>query len=75
MFVNIGTITEADNEAELAGVMAHEMAHVYMQHSAKQQDKGSLLEGLAGLAGALAGNVGGTLGTLARRASRSERAP
>ena len=53
MFVNIGTITEADNEAELAGVMAHEMAHVYMQHSAKQQEKGSLLEGLAGLAGAL----------------------
>ena len=66
MFVNIGTITEADNEAELAGVMAHEMAHVYMQHSAKQQEKGSLLEGLAGLAGALAGNMGGTLGTLAQ---------
>ena len=36
MFVNVGTITAADNEAELAGVMAHEMAHVYMQHSAKQ---------------------------------------
>ena len=55
MFVNIGTITAADNEAQLAGVMAHEMAHVYMQHSAKQQDKGSLLEGLAGIAGAIAG--------------------
>jgi Peptidase family M48 len=66
MFVNIGTITAADNEAELAGVMAHEMAHVYMQHSAKQQDKGSLLQGLAGLAGALAGAVGGTAGTLAQ---------
>ena len=66
MFVNIGTIATVDNEAELAGVMAHEMAHVYMQHSAKQQEKGSLLEGLAGLAGALAGNVGGTFGDLAR---------
>ncbi len=66
MFVNIGTITAADNEAELAGVMAHEMAHVYMQHSAKQQDKGSLLEGLAGLAGAIAGGMGGTWGTLAQ---------
>jgi Zn-dependent protease with chaperone function len=64
MFVNIGTIGAVDNEAELAGVMAHEMAHVYMQHSAKQQDKGSLLEGLAGLAGAIAGN--GTVGSLAR---------
>jgi hypothetical protein len=66
MFVNIGTITAADNEAQLAGVMAHEMAHVYMQHSAKQQDKGSLLEGLAGLAGAVAGTMGGTLGSLAQ---------
>ncbi|HEX7330878.1 MAG TPA: M48 family metalloprotease [Pyrinomonadaceae bacterium] len=39
MFINIGTITAAKNEAELAGVMAHEMAHVYMQHSAKQASK------------------------------------
>lgn len=66
MFVNIGTITAASNEAELAGVMAHEIAHVYMQHSAKQQDKGSLLQGLAGLAGAIAGGLGGTAGTLAQ---------
>ena len=28
MFVNIGTLTSADSEAELAGVMGHEMAHV-----------------------------------------------
>jgi Zn-dependent protease with chaperone function len=66
MFVNIGTITAADTEAELAGVMAHEMAHVYMQHSAKQQDKSSLLEGLAGLAGAAAGALGGIAGTAAQ---------
>jgi Zn-dependent protease with chaperone function len=66
MFVNIGTITAADNEAELAGVMAHEMSHVYMQHSAKQQDKSSLLQGLAGLAGAAAGALGGAAGGLAQ---------
>src|SRR5579864_3554229 len=66
MFVNIGTIQAADNEAELAGVMAHEMSHVYMQHSAKQQEKSSLLGGLAGLAGAIAGSLGGTWGTLAQ---------
>src|SRR2546428_11099313 len=66
MFVNIGTITAASNEAELAGVMAHEMAHVYMQHSAKQQDKSSLLQGLAGLAGAAAGALGGAAGTAAQ---------
>jgi beta-barrel assembly-enhancing protease len=70
MFVNIGTITAADNEAELAGVMAHEMAHVYMQHSAKQQDKSSLLEGLAGLAGAAAGGLGGIAGTAAQTGIR-----
>src|SRR5689334_16945536 len=66
MFVNIGTITAADNEAELAGVMAHEMAHVYMQHSAKQQDKSSFLQSLAGLAGAAAGALGGVAGTAAQ---------
>jgi predicted Zn-dependent protease len=66
MFVNVGTIQSADNEAELAGVMGHEMSHVYMQHSAKQQEKSSLLGGLAGLAEAIAGNLGGTWGTLAQ---------
>lgn len=66
MFVNVGTIQAADNEAELAGVMAHEMSHVYMQHSAKQQEKASLVGGLAGIVGAIAGEMGGTLGTLAQ---------
>jgi len=36
MFVNVGAIVAANNEAELVGVMAHEMSHVNMQHSAKQ---------------------------------------
>jgi predicted Zn-dependent protease len=66
LFFNVGTITAADNEAELAGVMAHEISHVYMQHSAKQQSKGSLLEGLAGIVGAIVGRVGGTWGSLAK---------
>jgi hypothetical protein len=66
MFINIGTITSATNEAELAGVMGHEMAHVYMQHSAKQAGKAqttSLLSGLASLALGVsgAGNVAGGL--------------
>jgi beta-barrel assembly-enhancing protease len=57
MFVNVGTITAVDNEAELAGVMAHEMGHVYMQHSAKQLRKSAI----ADLLGAVAGAVGGSI--------------
>lgn len=64
MFVNIGTITAADNEAELAGVMAHEMAHVYMQHSVKQASKTSMTQGLLGVLGSVLGN--GTVGSLAK---------
>jgi Zn-dependent protease with chaperone function len=64
MFVNVGTITAAANEAQLAGVMAHEMSHVHMQHSAKQMEKAQLTQGLAGLAGAILGKKGGTLGAL-----------
>ncbi len=64
MFVNLGAITAASNEAELAGVMAHEMSHVYMQHSAKQMQKSQMMQGLAGLAGAILGSGGGVLGSL-----------
>jgi len=67
MFVNIGTITAAANEAQLAGVMAHEMSHVYMQHSAKQAYKDEWTQNLAGLVGAVAGTtVGGIGGQLAQ---------
>ncbi|HWZ45624.1 MAG TPA: M48 family metallopeptidase [Candidatus Saccharimonadales bacterium] len=64
IFINIGTIQAADNEAELAGVMAHEMSHVYMQHSAKQASKASLANVLVGIAGAVM--PGGAAGNLAR---------
>jgi hypothetical protein len=65
MFVNVGTITAAANEAELAGVMGHEMSHVYMQHSAKQASKAQTTSVLAGIAGAALGaTMGGTVGEL-----------
>jgi Zn-dependent protease with chaperone function len=57
MFVNVGTITAAKSEAELAGVMGHEMAHVYMQHSAKQAGKAQTTSMIAGIA---SGILGGT---------------
>jgi len=53
IFVNVGTITAAENEAQLAGVLAHEMSHVYMQHSAKQAPKATAAQIIAGLAGAV----------------------
>src|SRR5271169_1084557 len=67
MFINIGTITAASNEAELAGVMAHEMSHVIMQHSAKQADKAQWTGLLAGLASGVAGaTLGGIVGQAAQ---------
>src|ERR1700756_1902686 len=64
IFVNLGTITAADNESELAGVLAHEMSHVYMQHSAKQAPKATVAQIIAGLAGAVLPQSG--LGSLGR---------
>src|SRR5262249_33608912 len=64
IFVNVGTIQAAENEAELAGVLAHEMSHVYMQHSAKQAPKATVAQIIAGLAGAVLPQSG--LGSLGR---------
>lgn len=46
-YVNKGLLLVADNEAEVAGVMAHEIAHVAARHAVENQTKGSLLEYLA----------------------------
>jgi hypothetical protein len=87
IFVNVGTIVAASNEAELAGVIAHEMSHVYMQHSVKGMRKqgttqaaGQILGGilgavLGGAAGALA-NMGAQLGAgvLSMKYSRADEA-
>jgi len=41
-FVNSGLILKADNEAELAGVMAHEIAHVAARHGTRQATRGEI---------------------------------
>ena len=51
-YVNKGLILAADNEAELAAVMAHEIAHVAARHAVENQTKGSLLE-YAAIAGSI----------------------
>lgn len=53
-YVNSGLILAADNEAELAGVMAHEIAHVAARHAMENQGKGALIN-----YGALAGIIFG----------------
>ena len=42
-FVNSGVFLKADNEAELAGVMAHEIAHVAARHGTRQATRASWL--------------------------------
>ncbi len=39
VFVNVGTIQAADNEAELAGVLAHEISHVVQRHGTRAASK------------------------------------
>jgi predicted Zn-dependent protease len=41
-YVNKGLILAADNEAEVAGVMAHEIAHVAARHGVEQDSKAQL---------------------------------
>lgn len=72
-FVNKGLILAADNEAELAGVMAHEIAHVCARHAMENQGKGTFMNyaTLAGIifGGAIVSNIlyngGGILSGLA----------
>ncbi len=40
-YVNSGLILAADNEAELAGVMAHEIAHVAARHQTREMTRGN----------------------------------
>src|SRR5687767_5080215 len=60
-YVNKGLVLAADNEAELAGVMAHEIAHVAARHAMENQAKMRAID-LGLLAGILLG--GGVIGNV-----------
>lgn len=64
MFVHTGLIAAADNEAQLVGVLAHEMSHVALRHGTNQASKANLVQLPAMLAGAVMG--GSLLGQLAQ---------
>jgi len=66
IYVNTGTIAAA-SEAELAGVMGHELSHVVMRHSTRQASRQSKAAiPLAILSGVLGASVGGWAGSLAQ---------
>jgi peptidase M48-like protein len=69
IFVNLGTIQAASNEAQLAAVMSHEISHVVLQHSVcnlEKEQKVGLLAGIGQLAsGILLGDS--ALGALAQK--------
>lgn len=44
MFINTGLLRAVDNEAQLAGVMGHEMSHVILRHGTNQASKSKLIE-------------------------------
>ena len=60
MFVNRGLITTSRNEAELAGVLAHEMSHVILRHGTEQASKAYLGEAGLSILGGLLGKGGTT---------------
>jgi len=64
IFINTALIEAADNEAQLAGVISHEMSHVVLRHGTNQASKQNLVALPALLAGALMGDS--LLGQLAR---------
>jgi predicted Zn-dependent protease len=62
VFINRGAIEVADNESQLAGVMAHELSHVALRHGTAQASKASFAQGAAGIFGSIfGGSTGGAL--------------
>jgi hypothetical protein len=55
MYVNRGLIEAARSEPELAGVLAHEMAHVALRHGTHQASKAYMTQAGIGILGGLLG--------------------
>lgn len=56
MFIFTGLFTATENEAQLAGVMAHEMSHVILRHGTHEASKANLVKLPLALAGAATGS-------------------
>lgn len=60
IWIHRGAIDAAQNEAQLAGVLAHEIAHIANRHAADQITKGTIANAGLGLLGALLGDGNGS---------------
>jgi beta-barrel assembly-enhancing protease len=70
MFLNRGMIEASANEAEMAGVMAHEISHVALRHGTAQATKGEKFQ-IGAVAGQILGAiVGGTAGSVIAQGSQ-----
>jgi hypothetical protein len=83
IYINRGTIQAADDEAQLAAVMAHETSHVALRHGTNQASKASAAQLPLGILGALLGSnstgaalaqlgAGFTLNSLLMKYSRTD---
>lgn len=61
IYIHRGAIEAADNEAQLAGVIGHEMGHVILRHGTNQASKAELGGGLLGVLGAVLGGTAGQI--------------
>ncbi len=65
VYINRGIIDNAKNEGEVAGVLAHEIAHVALRHGTHQASKAYAAQaGLSILGGLLGGKAGGGAGNI-----------
>lgn len=51
VYVTTGLIEAADNEAQLASVLAHEVGHIEAHHAVEQMRERAIAQGIAGAAG------------------------
>lgn len=71
VWVHRGAIESARTEAQLAGVLAHEVAHIAQRHAADQLTKATVTGGLLQLLGAALGRGGEGRGEAAARIGAS----
>ncbi|WP_341912982.1 M48 family metalloprotease [Ferrovibrio terrae] len=72
VYITRGTLALANNEAEAAGVLGHEIGHVIAQHSEKRYDRSLITQGAVGIGSVLgsiflgsgAGDLVGQLGSV-----------